>query len=59
MVISLTPRLHLLVEQIDGPLRRIRNRNIEPDMIVFADLADLFIVFLAQRDLLKVFDDAI
>jgi len=28
-------------------------------MVIFPDLADLFIVFLAQRYLLKVFDDAI
>jgi hypothetical protein len=58
MVINFGPCLYL-PRQIDGPLGRIRNRNIEPDMIVFLDLADLFKVFLAQRDLLKVFDDAI
>jgi hypothetical protein len=46
-----------LVEYVDRPLRRVRNRDVKPDMVVLSDLADPLKVFLVQRDLLKVLDD--
>jgi hypothetical protein len=58
-VISRGFLLDLLVEQVDRPLRRVCNWNIEPGVIVPPNLADLFIIFRAQRDLLKVLDDAV
>jgi hypothetical protein len=51
--------LNCFVEKVDHPLGRVRNRDVEPDVVVLPDLADLLIIFLAKRDLLKVLDDAV
>lgn len=51
--------LSCFVEYIDHPLGRVRYWDVEPDVVVLSYLADLIIIFNAQRDLFKVFDDAV
>jgi hypothetical protein len=58
-VISLRLLLDLLIKQVDRPLRRECNWSIEPGVIVPPNLADRFIIFRTQRDLLKVFGNAV
>ena len=58
-VLGLGCLLNCFVEYVDHPLGRVRNRGVEPDVVVLPDLADLLIILLAQRDLLKVLDDAV
>lgn len=51
--------LSCFVKYIDHPLGRVRYWDVEPDVVILSYLADLIIIFNAQRDLLEVLDDAV
>lgn len=51
--------LNCFVEYVDHPLEQVRNRDVESNVVFLPNLADTLIIFFAQRDLLKVPDDAV